>query len=205
MTEWSQEGKRIPLSETNFQKIVDFYLFNCPCEIEKGTKKKGTKTYTKVSKRASTLRKQGWTGGHLNTLLAAMKRTSSNHLEYHPVESGKDIIKETANIEKNASMSDKNFEMIIFAKRTDMNLTSSIFYYIRNAFAHGSFSVISDNARKIYYLESEKEGVVKARIRLNEETLLKWIKDFALSPSVLRSELEKNRQSKRKTAKKVAA
>lgn len=205
MAKWWQKGNSISLSETNFQKIVDFYLFNCPCEIEKGAKKKGTKTYIKVSMRASTLRMQGWTGGHLNTLLAAMKQTSSNHLEYCPLEGGKNIINETANIEKSTSMSDKHFEMIVFAKRSDMNMTSAIFYYIRNALAHGSFSVISDKTRKIYYLESTKDGIVKAQIRLNEETLLKWIKDFALSPSVLRSELEKNRQSKRKTAKKVAA
>lgn len=205
MDEWWKKTSSIPLDDINFQKIVDFYLFNCPCEIEKGTKKNGTKTYTKVSKRASTLRMQRWTGGCLNTLLAAMKQTSSKCLEYHSFEGEKNIINETANIEKSTSMSDEHFEMIVFVKRSDMNMTSSIFYYIRNALAHGSFSVISDKTRKIYYLESAKNGVVKARIRLREETLLKWIKDFALSPSILRSELKKNRQSRRETSKKVVA
>ena len=86
MADWWDKGTKIPLNDANFQKIIDFYLFNCPCETESGSVGKGTKKYTKVSKRGTTLRAQGWTKGFLNTLLAAMKKTVSGHLEYHPFE-----------------------------------------------------------------------------------------------------------------------
>lgn len=204
MAEWWNKGTPIPFNDDNFQKIIDFYVFNCPCETEKGTVKKGTKTYTKVSKRAVTLRAKGWTRGFLNTLFTAMKKTVSGHLEYHTFSEGTDVEIEANKIEMNTSLSDSHFEMLVMADRSDMNKTSAVFYYIRNAFAHGSFSVVFNNNNKVYYLESSKNGVVKARIRLNEKTLLKWIKDFSLSPNALRNVLVQDAKKKRKKKKKVA-
>lgn len=194
MSEWWNKGTSIPFNSQNFQKIIDFFLFNCPSEIEKGNKKKGTKTYEKVSRRATTLRAQGWTGGSLNTLLASMKHTASGHLEYRVFDTSRDIHYEVKMIENSVSLTDSNFEMIVISERTDMKKTSSIFYYIRNAFAHGSFSVIMDNGRTIYYLESAKNSTIKARLRLREETLMKWIKDFALSPEKLKTTLKQYRK-----------
>lgn len=204
MADWWDKGTKIPLNDGNFQKIIDFYLFNCPCETESGSTGKGTKKYTKVSKRGTTLRAQGWTKGFLNTLLAAMKKTASGHLEYHPFSEGTNIAIESDKIEIGAGLSDVHFEMIVFAERSGMNKTSAIFYYIRNALAHGSFSVVADEKRKMYYLESSKNCTVKARIRLTEETLLKWIKDFALSPNALRNVLKEDAKSKRKKKKEAA-
>ena len=159
MAEWWNKGTSIPLDDANFQQIINFYVFNCPCETEKGSVGKGTKTYTKVSKRATTLRAKGWTKGFLNTLFATMKKTVSGHLEYHTFAEGTDVEIEANKVEMNSSFSDSHFEMLIMAERSDMNKTSSVFYYIRNAFAHGSFSVVSDNNRKIYYLESGRKTV----------------------------------------------
>lgn len=201
MADWWDKGTKIPLNDANFQKIIDFYLFNCPCETEKGSKKKGTKAHTKVSKRANTLRSHGWTGSYLNTLLASMKHTASSHLEYHTFGNKTDIKAEIDKIEKHSTLSDKYFELIAMADRSDMNKTSAIFYYIRNAFAHGSFSVIKDKSKTIYYLEGAKNDAVKAQIRLREETLLKWIEDFLLSPKALKSALSDERKQ-RKTKKK---
>lgn len=194
MNEWWNKGTLIPFNSHNFQKIIDFFLFNCPIEIEKGNKKKGTKTYEKVSRRATTLRAQGWTGGSLNTLLASMKHTTSGHLEYRVFDTSKDISSEVNMIEKSVSLTDSNFEMIVMSERTDMKKTSSIFYYIRNAFAHGSFSVITDNGRTVYYLESAKNSTIKARLRLREETLMKWIRDVSLSPEKLKLALKQDRK-----------
>ena len=88
--------------------------------------------------------------------------------------------------------------MIVFTKRSDMNITASIFYYIRNAFAHGSFSV-SD---RIYYFESSKKGKVLAQIRLHEQTLVKWIELFNSKPDEIKS--HKKLSQKKKKQKKIA-
>ena len=114
MAEWWDKGTKIPLNDGNFQKIIDFYLFNCPCETESGSVGKETKKYTKVSKRGKTLRAQGWTKGFLNTLLAAMKKTASGHLEYHPFSEGTNIAIESDKIEISAGLSDVYFEIIVF-------------------------------------------------------------------------------------------
>ena len=203
MAKWWDKGTKIPYTDQNFQKIIDFYLFNCPCETEKGTKE--NKTYTKVSQRATTFRSQGWTGGNINILIACMKKTSSGQLEYRHFKSSAKIEEEVIKIEKGSSLSDKSFEMIALIERSDMKLTSSIFYYIRNAFAHGSFSVINDKGKKTYFFESAKDTIIKAQIRLREDTLIKWIKDFRVSPKELQSALKDERRKKKKADKNKAA
>lgn len=202
MAEWWDKYKDFSLKDENFQRILDFFLFHCPSEIEKVNKKKGTKTYSKVSKRAETLRTKGWTGGYLNTLLASMKHTSSGQLEYYTFNAAVEIEKEVKALEKDTSMRDKHFEMIVFMERSDMSKTSAIFYYIKNAFAHGSFSIINTNGKKVYYLESDKDGIVKAQIRLREETLLNWIKTFRLSPAALKKALEDGRKQRKSIDRK---
>ena len=172
----------IPFKNENFQKILTFYLFNSPCEISKGTKE--NKTYIPVSKVDKTFSKQGWTDKNLNTLIAKMKNMS-NHLEYYPISSNQSI----NTIEKNIGLSDPNFEMIIMHTRNDMSKACAIFYYIRNGFAHGLFDVKNN----IYCFESSKNGVTKAKVRLKEETLLKWIDCFY--------ELSKKRKSYDKKSK----
>lgn len=204
MAEWWNKRTRIPYNDPSFQKIIDFYLFNCPCEIESKSKDNSQK-YNKVSKRAESLREQGWIEGKLNTLLAAMKHTKSGHLEYHIVNTSTSIENEVKRIEKESTLSDEYFEMIVITERSDMNKTGSIFYYIRNALAHGSFSYIDIDGKKIYYFECSKDNTVKAQIRLREESLLKWIKDFRMSPKKLRIALEEERKQKRKNTKSKKA
>lgn len=197
MAEWWDKNKDFPLKDENFQRVLDFFLFHCPSEIEKVNKKKGTKTYSKVSKSAETLRMKGWTGGYLNTLLASMKHTSSGQLEYQIFKADTSIAEKVKALEKDIPLRDKHFEMIAYAERSDMNKTSAIFYYVRNAFAHGSFCVISVGGKKIYYLESAKDTSVKAQIRLREETLLKWIRDFSTLPVALKETLKYGRKQRK--------
>lgn len=204
MAEWWDKKSQIPLNRDSFQQIIDFYLFHCPSEIEKGKKKNGTLRYERVSKCAKTLRSQGWIGGYLNSLFSYMKHTQSGHLEYAHC-TGNDVERKASEIESNSLLSDSHFEMIVVQERNDMNLTSAVFYYIRNAFAHGSFSVIGTGASTRYYLESAKDGAVKARIRLREQTLLKWIKDFDLSPQALKMALLEGRNERRKQKRKGRA
>ena len=184
----------IPFKNENFQKILTFYLFNSPCEISKGTKE--NKTYIPVSKVDKTFSKQGWTDKNLNTLIEKMKNMS-NHLEYYPISSNQSI----NTIEKNIGLSDPNFEMIIMHTRNDMSKACAIFYYIRNGFAHGLFDVKNN----IYCFESSKNGVTKAKVRLKEETLLKWIDCFYELPKKRKSYDKKSKIKIKKSKKELVA
>lgn len=200
MSEWWNREKKIPLTDSTFLQILDFYLFHCPAETKKASKK-GTMAYSQVSKRATTLRAQGWTNGNLNTLLSAMKHTASKQLKYHTFDTKTEIGFAVKRIESDTSLSDGDFEMIAITERSDMNKTSAIFYYIRNALAHGSFSAFNDNGKRVYYFESAKDNKIKAQIRLWEKTLLSWIDAFHLSPKKLQMILEEERYKRRKCNK----
>ncbi len=177
MSDWWNKGTDIPLRDKTFCKIVNFYLFHCPCEI-----RTSNGHFAKVSHQGVTFREKGWIYGYVNTLTSCMKKGSSNRLVYNCLDTNCNIEEETKKIEETTPLSDKHFEMITILKHPNMNIPSSIFYYIRNAFAHGK---------------------VKAQLRLRQETLLEWIKDFTLSPNELRKILQvekKNNKKKRKVA-----
>lgn len=184
MSKWIDSTYTPSLAGKNFQKIVVFYLFNCPCEIR--TKEKGKTKYRKVSSRGTTFREQGWNNDNVNKLFSAMKKASTAELPILHDFTEEDITFEAEKREKNIPLKDKNFEMVFFKKHNAMNLPSSVFYYIRCALAHGSFSIVDKNGVKTYYLESRKNGKVKARIRLREKTLLEWIDLFNSSSSALK-------------------
>lgn len=112
-----------------------------------------------------------------------------------------DVELNVKNCEKNKTLRDSEFEMIIFAKRSDLCRTTTLFYFIRNAFAHGSFSVFNNNGRPVYYLENRYKGKVKGRFRLKESTLLKWIDLFYSSPEELK-ETNKKKTNRPKQKKK---
>ena len=96
-------------------------------------------------------------------------------------------------------MSDTNFELVVFQKRTDMSDTEAFYYYIRNAFAHGSFEIINTDSGKIYKLELEsgKDDSVKAQMRLKESSLKRYIDYSMLSASEVKA-LQKSTSSRTK-------
>lgn len=193
MAEWWRNGNKIPLDNVNFQEILRFYLFECPITTE--SKVKGKKIKKHVSARGVTLEKQGWSGKTLNTLLAAMKRKASSGLKYIAVEASKDVKAIVKNEESISTQSDVEFEMIIFKENTTMGKTKSIFYMIRNALAHGSFSVVETDCGRVYYFQSDKDGDVKGQLRLKEKTLLEWIRLVQTPVGELRRKGKKERTS----------
>ena len=54
MAEWWDKNKDFSLKDESFQRVLDFFLFHCPSEIEKVNKRKGTRTYSIVLDRMST-------------------------------------------------------------------------------------------------------------------------------------------------------
>ncbi len=172
MAWWSIKSK-IPITDKNFQTIITALVFNCPSSINKQP----------VSARKTSFTRRGVIKHYLTTILAQIRHPLAQNNAYHPVEDSSIAIAErTQQIIKNSPLSDSNFDLIVFNKRNDMPDTEAIFYYIRNAFAHGSFEVISiRGGSRIYFLESKKNETIKALMRLKESTLLHYVKLSELS------------------------
>ena len=68
-------------------------------------------------------------------------------------------------------LSQKEGEICTLLRNENMSQTDQIFYCIRNALAHGTFSYI----KSVYTFENFDRGKLKGRIRVNQKTLLKWI------------------------------
>lgn len=179
-------ANEIPYNSLNFQKILDFYLFGCPVIIRK----------KKVSQRGETFEKMNVTGTKLTSLLKDMKRNT----EYHCVHSEQSVEKIFETINSNSSFSDDYFNLIVFIENMEIGKTKTIFYYIRNAFAHGDFSVECVEGKYIYTLRSQKNGKIKGMFRIKETTLLSWIDLVYQQTKPNKKSMHKNKPKKFKKA-----
>lgn len=153
------------ISNANLQKILKFYLFECPVP-QKSVRGNKFKDFGIVGKAAySRLKKE--------MLNAATDSLRSN---YKP--------SEKAELESNfLLMNSVNppDEYCVFLKHDENSVMESLFSAIRNAFAHGSFCVKKYHGHRIFFL-ANMDKYLKAEIILHEDTLLKWIdciKNFA--------------------------
>ena len=142
----------IPLNNKNFQKIIKFYLFECPvrtvARIDKKQPKGGKRhrEYKKVSKMGKTFKERGLDGPNLNTLRAAMKKVTKD-LALVAI---KDFIAE--------SDIPCNNEYVVIRKNDEsVSITEGYFYCIRNALAHGDFEIQG----KYYFLKNAQGGKIK--------------------------------------------
>ena len=154
---------KIAMNNGNFQKILEFYLLRCPVE---GTSVRGV-----------TFREYGWSGSKQFAKLkkSLLSSAASNlALNYYPCI--KDELPDKFN--KVDVVSPVN-EYCVFLKNEENTVMQSLFSAIRNAFAHGSFSVreyTSDGCKtKVYFMVNYKT-YLKAEIVLQESTLINWIK-----------------------------
>lgn len=147
----------------NFDLILDFYLFNCPCV--RTIKSSGTDSRKiPISQRGFTLDKYGFAKQKLNKLFKSMKKDLSGRIYSY---------KDEISFQK-SDLPNSTIEFVAYAKRSDMSNTATIFYMIRNALAHGSFRV----EKNTYYFVSEKNNKTKAQMKLKETTLLKWMNEI---------------------------
>ena len=162
----------IPMGNASFQAIVKFYLLECPVRtykrkridsnsIAENVSHKYEYVYTKVSKRGKTLKERGIDGSKLNTFRASMRRVAKN------------IVLDAPNdIEiKKEQLRQMDEYLIVKGNEENCSITEGYFYFIRNAFAHGSFDVVDG----YFYLENHKNGKLRGVGKLSETTLLKWI------------------------------
>lgn len=94
-----------------------------------------------------------------------------------------DVEKTRRALGADSKLADLNFEFIVFRERNDIPDTEAIFYYIRNAFAHGSFEIKETGGNSVFLLESRKANSVKAQMRLKEKTLRYYRELAAMSCS----------------------
>ncbi len=164
------------------KKIALDFIWNCPSSIQKG------KQWYPVSKRKCSFRKRGIKESLLRTILSQIKKQLPSKEFYVKIKSGESVEEKVINMEKTSVLSDSRHEYIVLCNHSSMSETEAVFYYIRNAFAHGAFSVEDTNEKGwLYYLESEKEGTLKAKMLLKESTLIEYSHLMKLTPNEIKS------------------
>lgn len=155
--------KSYPITDKKFQKVLSFFLFECPTP--------GT------SQRAKSFTELGWSGSpqfsnlKKRLLNAATPSLRSN---YYPCK--KSELQEIFGTVESVSPVD---EYCVFLKKDEKIVIHSLFSAIRNAFAHGSFAVqtfkdVNGTRVRVYFFCNYHE-YLKAELVLQESTLLQWI------------------------------
>lgn len=149
----------IPITNKNFNKIVNFYLMECPVV---GKSYRGKSFYEK-----------GWRGtSQFAKLKKEMLDSAETELSKNYYPSNKCEL--TENFKKCENISS---EYCVFLKYEERTVLPSLFSAIRNSLAHGSFDVRRCNGTNVYFFANYKH-YLKAKIILYEKTLLNWIDVF---------------------------
>ncbi len=195
---WWNKDKQVPIDNKNFQKIINDLLFLCPSSIRHNRENKSV-YYLPVSARAKTFRDRKITGDLLRTILSNIKKDFNYNERYCVVDSKVFIDEKMNEVVSRETLSDPNFEVIIMRKRNDMSDTESLYYYLRNSLAHGSFEYVpQDGRRDAYYLiECNNKDVITAQMRLKEKTLLKLARLSNLSSKEIKDMQGRNKNKKK--------
>lgn len=176
---------------TELERYICLFILNCPASIEKkekdGTYEDGKKNYKKiyqpVSARGCSFKSREITGHLLLTILSQIKRSLTQQGAYEVIGPCESVEVKTQEILDSSSLSDAEFDLMVFCKRSDMPETEAVFYYIRNAFAHGSFEIRGTGNSRTCYLESQKDGKIKAQMRLKKTTLDEFSDLLKMTPA----------------------
>lgn len=176
------------------EKLVYTFIFLCPSSTIKkekvGTNYKGKpaykKTYVPVSARNCSFKERGITGSLLRTILVQIRNPLINKGTYVALENNISVEEKVEAILSDKTLKDPTFDILVFHKRSDMPETEAIFYYIRNAFAHGSFQIQSSENGNVYLLESKKNKIITAQLRVKENTLKRYINLLEMTPDQIK-------------------
>lgn len=146
------------ISNKKLQRIIQFYLFECPVEGK--------------SQRGKDFNQLGYNGSpSFSRLKKHLLEAATPSLKKNYMPSKKEEL--PSNFKKCEAIT-YPYEYCVFLKTDEKKVISSLFSAIRNALAHGSFNVKRYEKTRIYYFSNYK-GYEKARIVLYEDTLLSWI------------------------------
>lgn len=191
----------IPFDKRNFCRIIDALVFNCPactCNQKKDGKYPNGKTkysyeYKPVSAREVSFRKRGIEKGLLITLLSQSRKLVTNKM-FFVIEKTESVEARVDDIFRTFLLSDPNFEIVVFKKKDGCSDAELFFYYMRNAFAHGSFEIIQSKEGKVYLLECKNNSSLNARMRLKEKTLMDYVQLSEISAAELQRMQKKRRK-----------
>ena len=197
---WVTTTTPIPFEDKSFNEIVKLFVFECPSVIrkeiknnERGDAKYITETQPVSARKSVSFKSREITGHYLITILAQIRRPLAKNNAFIIVEQNDNVEDKVNNMIKNTTMSDPYFDLIAMKVSGKMPQTESLFYHIRNAFAHGSFEVKNVGKDKIYFFECSRGKKVNARMRLKESTLYEYIKLSKLTTKQIK-ELQNNRK-----------
>lgn len=165
-----------PITYTDeFKKIITFFLFECPVKD--------------VSHRGKTFQDIGWGGSSRFRMLKRLLKSCTT------IEEEKWISCHKSDVE-NQLKSVNSFLYIVC--NDDKGEVPSIIYAIRNSFAHGSFEVKSIDGDNIYFFENYYKGKLRAKMVIEENALLEWIRIIKTNPVFLTKKAIKKREKERK-------
>lgn len=179
------EKTSIPMDEKAFQRIIQFYLLECPVRVINRVRKSkesaapnGLQThpkynyyFSKVSQRGVTFADRDLDGPRLNAFRAAMKRVADT-----------DIVLQSCDSVQLPETSEEY--LVVKTCEARVSITEGYFYCVRNALAHGGFSV---DEHGTYLFENFDKGKLKGVGRIKEATLLKWIDLFNMDYESIRN------------------
>lgn len=145
----------------NFNKITDFYLFNCPVND--------------TSRRATRFEDKGLTESNLGKFYIEMKKISNICKDDFQVD-------ESKKIKPLISKYNDNYDKEYVFCNNSKGKTKAVFSAIRNALAHGDFKQFTKSKKNYYFFRNIYRGQVNAIIFISEKTLLSWYKLFMEYP-----------------------
>lgn len=167
LSDWTAFNSRNVYTNRNFQRILNFFLFECPNKH--------------MSVRSHPFHEQGWPKKYFSVLQRRLRKAGDPEIAFHRV-AIKNLF-ETLSLANQLAAVDCTNELVIYHGSGESMVT--LFGAIRNAFAHGSYQIRTVNKVRYYCLENRTppsvtqpnyfDQEVRARIVLKETTLLRWI------------------------------
>lgn len=144
-----------------FSKIITFYLFECPVE--------------NVSKRGRTFADYNWVGSSRFQMLERYMKLCCS------INDSGWILCNKSEINTKIELVKRDLPYIVC--NDDKGRIKSIIYSIRNALAHGSFSsFVDENGNTMYYFENYYHSTLRAKMLIEERSLIEWIKLVKTNP-----------------------
>lgn len=173
---WISTKGSVDYRSKDFTDFFYHFVILCPAFHRIYNSKTKVVAFKNVSVRDCSFRDRGIEKGLVLTILSQIRKITPDTF-FMLTENGS-VEEKVEEIEKSRG----DCELMVFKQQDRMSDTCSIYYYIRNAFAHGSFEIRQSGRREMYLLESAKDMNVKCRIRLSKQNLKKIMLYALMTP-----------------------